>query len=328
LGKIRISIRFLLILICVAGALCAWFSWKLRQAGNRDRFVSQLIEHGGQVAFADQFDGSNSRMTPYAPKPTLFDTSVRSVFGTNPFKTLRWVQANHADTSILSRYSLAHEIHILLLDCSATQDADLDNFKAYTETRVLNLQSASISDKAFTTIERFHRLEELWLGDTQVSDRGIRSLSKSPSLRVLDVRRTPITDEGLEAIAEMPNLCLLYLGCELFSANGLQSLNRSPHLSSLWLEFQGPAKTDLKPILEIETLRDLTLEGSFVDDRLLESLEGNQHIQSLMLLRCDELSERAIDILLRIPNLKGVRFSGNSNISKESMDRFKERFPQ
>ena len=99
-------------------------------------------------------------------------------------------------------------------------------------------------------------------------------------------------------------------------------------LSTLWIEFTESVDYDLTALLEITTLRDLTLWGKYVNDAMLESLAGNEHIRSLTLLRCGKLSERSVDTLLRIPRLKKVDFkSTTNNIPKEALDRLKQKFP-
>lgn len=142
------------------------------------------------------------------------------------------------------------------------------------------------------------------------------------------LRRTQISDQGLELVARMPNVSLLYLDAAQVTPAGLRSLKRSLNLSTLWIEFTEPVDYDLAALLEITTLRDLTLSVTYVNDAMLESLAGNEHIRSLTLLRCVKLTERSVDTLLRIPMLKKVDFKSTStNIPKEALDRLKQRFP-
>jgi hypothetical protein len=328
-NKWRVSIRFLLIMICVAALFFAWLSWRLRKAHVRDRFIAEIISGGGTVAFADQFDGSNSRLTPYSPKSSYVDQTVRDVFGTNPFQTLRSIQLGmRVDTAIFLKHSLAQEVHVLRLDNMPATDLDVANFAAYTETRVLDLSHTLVSDQGLDSITGFRHLEELWLEGTQISDRGIQYLLAIPSLEVLDLRRTQISDQGLELVARMPNVRLLYLDAAQVTPAGLRSLKRSLKLDALWLEFTERVDYDLTALLENTTLRDLTLKGKYVNDAMLESLAGNDHIQSLTLLYCEKLTESSIDTLLRIPMLKKVDFKSTStNIPKEALDRLNQRFP-
>ena len=327
--KLKLSIRFLLLLVGLAAIYFAWFSWKLRKAGIRDQFVKAIVKEGAEVAFLDQFDSTNSRLTPYVRSPTSLEHLLNASLGTNPFRSLAsitWNKKEHWE--MLRNYPFKDEIVILRLEKSLASDADLQHIADYRHTRVLNLEQTAITNQGLESIRGFDQLEELWLEGTSTTDQGIQTVVELSHLSALDIRRTQVTDEGLSLLTKLPKLSILYVDGKEFTQKGWSGLRDCPTLSTLWIEFPLPGHGDISPVLDIPSLWHLTLEGSEVNDEMLRCLLNNKHLRTLQLLRCTQLSDHSIDLIMEIPNLEQIQFRSAGTVSKAALDKLRERYPE
>src|SRR5947209_3603374 len=88
----QFSLRGLLVVVTAAAAFCGWFAWRLERGHRRERAVEEIIKAGGKVAYASQFYGGVSRLTPYEFKPGVVGNLCLRLFGTDPFQKLVFVR--------------------------------------------------------------------------------------------------------------------------------------------------------------------------------------------------------------------------------------------
>jgi len=322
----QFSLRALLALMTCAAILLAWFAWRLRQARVQDAAVEAIVRAGGNVAYASQFYGRVSRLTPYPPQTTLIGDATRVVFGTDPFRHVRSIELASDDSlALLAKHPLP-DLQILRLGNSGVTDAGLVHIRNCTQVRVLYLEGASVTDRGLDNIREFKHLEELWLHNTLVTDEGLKKFAHLKSLSALDVRETQISDEGLAIIASMPAISLLYLDSPALTSAGLRKLGNAPQLSSVWLGAQASAKYDLQVLDEISTLESLTLTDSGITDAALQALASNRQIERLTLQACTGLTDESLSTLATLPKLKTLGTRGTP-FTKPALDKFQAEHP-
>lgn len=90
-------------------------------------------------------------------------------------------------------------------------DGDSYQFLASkSDTALLQLANADVTDQTVTLLETWDRIRELDLNDSQITDVGLASLAKLKTLQVLRLRGTKISDVGfrshLLSLPELKNL--------------------------------------------------------------------------------------------------------------------------
>src|SRR5438552_518370 len=80
----QFSLRGLLVFMTVAAGAFAWFAWRLQRARIQDEAADAIVRAGGEVAYANQFYGGVSRLTPYSPRSSLLGGLSQRVFGADP----------------------------------------------------------------------------------------------------------------------------------------------------------------------------------------------------------------------------------------------------
>lgn len=306
----QFSLRGLLILVTLSAVLCAWFYWRLERGHREDQAAAAILRAGGEIAYADQFYGGVSRLTPLRHETTWIGSGSERVFGTDPFRRIVSVTLPDDESiSLVPKFSLTGLEIIRVEGGASVTDEGLSNIRRCKQLRVLYLEGGDVTDSGLENIRRCSRLEELWLCNTRVSDAGLPGIARLPSLSVLDIRGTQISDDGLKVVAAMPKLSLLYLDSPTLTDEGLKNLSRSPSLHNLWLGDQSSARFDLGILAEFPALEGLTLSGPLITDDHLIPLAGNNQITYLQLQNCTGLTDEALSILATMPNLQSLDLS-------------------
>src|SRR6266436_70778 len=198
----QFSLRGLLVLVTVSAALFGWFAWRLQKARVENEAAEAIVHAGGEVAYADQFHGGVSRLTPLPPRTRWIGGLLERTFGADPHRRLVSVKLYDDDSvALVSQYAL-RDLEVVRLDggTSITDEA-LPHLRGCNQLRVLYLERSDITDRALEHIDEFTRLEELWLCNTRVSDAVLEKIARLPRLSVLDIRGTNISDDGLKMVA-------------------------------------------------------------------------------------------------------------------------------
>jgi Leucine-rich repeat (LRR) protein len=306
----QFSLRGLLVLVTLSAALFGWFAWRLARARLEDQAAEAIVRAGGEVAYANQFDGGVSRLTPLPPSATWIGSRSQRAFGTDPFRRIVSVTLHDDDSmSLVSNYSLSGVEIISSSGGASVTDEGLAHLRGCKQLRVLNLEGGDVTDDGLENIRGCSRLEELWLSSTRVSDAGLQRVARLPALSVLDIRGTQVSDDGLKVIAAMPKLWLLYLDNSTLTDEGLTNLSRSSRLRNLWLGAQSSATSDLGTLAEFPALDSLTLTGSLITDERLTPLANNKQITHLQLQGCTRLTDESLLILAKMPSLQSLDLS-------------------
>jgi len=315
-----------LLLITLAAFLLGWCGWRLQLARNELKAADAIVEAGGEVAYANQFDGHVSRLTPLAAHTSKIGAWSQELLGVNPWNRMVSVKSVDDKTlALVSKYSLTG-LEIVRLDGSQITDAGLAHIRDCTRVRVLSLDGAHVSDRGLDNIRHYKRLEELWLNNTLVTDAGVKKIADLDSLSVLDIRGTAISDDGLALIAPMRGISLLYLDGDTLTDEGLQHLRRLPSLHGLWLGDRLSARLDFGCLSDFPVLSDLSLLGSSVNDAALESLKGNNKIESLQLQSCTGLTDQSLSIIATMPKLRYLKLRGTP-FSAQALAKFQTDHP-
>ncbi len=202
--------RGLLVLATLLAAVFAWFIWRLERARFEDRAAEAIVRAGGEIAYANQFYGGVSRLTPFPRRTTWIGSWSQRILGADPFRRIVSVTLYDDDSiSLLSKYSLTGLEIISINGGASITDEGLSHIRGCKQLRVLNLERADVTDDGLENILGCSRLEELWLGNTRVSDVGLQRIARLPSLFVLDICGTQISNDGLRVVAKMPALAAL-----------------------------------------------------------------------------------------------------------------------
>ena len=68
--------------------------------------------------------------------------------------------------------------------------------------RCIDLDSTGITDKAIEKIRSFLNLEEIWLEDTNITDAGLAQLSQLKKLRFISVLDCAVSDRAVERLRQ------------------------------------------------------------------------------------------------------------------------------
>jgi Leucine-rich repeat (LRR) protein len=324
----QFSLRGLLLLTTAVALLLAWFAWRLQSARNQRDGAEAILRAEGEIAYADQFDGRVSRLTPLPAKGSswLGGWSERT-FGVDVFRAPISVKLfDDASTALVSKYSLTDLQIVRLEGRAANTDEGLKHLGNCRQLRVLSLEDTGITDRGLENIYGCRRLEELWLANTGVTDAALEKIARLSALQVLDIRGTSISDDGLKVVAKMPSLWLLYLDSPALSDVGLKNLQNAPHLQNLWLGEDSSAQFDLAKLAGIPNVSQLYLTGSLITDDRLQPLATNGTIEHLKLQGCTGLTDESLSIVASMPNLKSLGIS-SSPFSAKAVNEFKAKRP-
>ena len=322
----QFSLRGLLLLITLASVLLAWCGWRLQRVRIESKAADAIVEAGGEVAYANQFDGRVSRMTPYPAHTSKIGAWLQQLLGVNPLQRMVSVKlVDDTSLALVSKYSLTG-LEIVRLEGSQITDAGLAHIRDCTQVRVLSLDGARVSDGGLDNIRRYKQLEELWLNNTLVSEAGIKKIAHLDSLWALDIRGTSISDEGLTQIASMRGISTLYLNSNTLSDDGLKNLRALPNLHCLLLGDQLSARFDVVCLSEFPVLNELCLEGASVKDATLKPLAGNKKIETLRLHSCTGLTDQSLSIIATMPRLRHLNLA-RTPFSAQALTQFRTEHP-
>jgi len=193
--------------------------------------------------------------------------------------------------------------------------------------RKLDLRADRFSDDGLSHIRSLSKLRVLYLqGSTHaaLTEAGYASIAELTRLELLGVWGLTMTDSSLVRICDhLRELRTLRLAHCSFSDDGLRGLHQLP-LRHLSLSVVGLSSAAMEPIVALDQLTSLNLQGNWVDagciDRLADSAAP---IGELVLSSC-ALKLEDLDPLIDLPDLRTLRVRG-LNLDADVV---RDRFPQ
>jgi hypothetical protein len=290
---LRVSVRGLMILVLIQGAVLAWVVY--RAHSQRDA-VNAIRSCGGQVTYDWQLKrlpNGNAQFDPTGrPRaPTwLVDYLGYDFFGHVEHVVLGqkntdavMEQVGHLDK--LRRISFRSGI-----DLTPVARAGLDALPNSGVSRfqgLLGLMSTDLSPPPFNGanvkyLKNMTRLEALnFPDDTSITDADLTQLIRLTALRQLNLHDPRITDAGLTCLKDMTSLTNLMLTGTQVSANGLQNLRALKKLK--FLNLTQTRVDDLAPISHLVLLASLHVSQTPVGDRGLAPIVALVGLDTLRL---------------------------------------------
>src|SRR6476660_8607704 len=104
----QFSLRGLLLLTTAVALLLAWYAWRLQKARSERDAAEAILRAEGEVAYADQFGGGVSRLTPLPATGSNWISGLSErTFGVDPFRPLISLKLyDDESTALISKYSL------------------------------------------------------------------------------------------------------------------------------------------------------------------------------------------------------------------------------
>jgi Leucine-rich repeat (LRR) protein len=170
--------------------------------------------------------------------------------------------------------------------------------------KTLMLNNTKITDSGLQFFSNLHQLQDLSLFNTQVTDAGVPHLVKLKSLRRLNLQTHPLnktrdllTDKSMHHIAQLPNLeCLeLNRGCLTdFTASEIAKLPKLKFLDASSSKKNPLTNAGFRNLAKIKSLEYLYTDSTYI-------------------------TSEGIAALAQLPNLKTLRISCGSNVTKKDL---------
>jgi Leucine-rich repeat (LRR) protein len=181
-----------------------------------------------------------------------------------------------------------------------------------------------ITDKNLSVLKQFLNLVGLDLSTTMITNGGltfIGDLRKLDQLHLNNCRQ--ISDKGLNSLCTLGNLTSLWLTKnQAISKEGLEYLSRLPSLSKLTLRRTGIKGKALSTLEKKKSLQLLDISYTDISDISLAYLYDLNHLESLMLAGCKEITDNGIAHLRKVQSLRRLVLS-DTKITNKSLEHLK-----
>jgi hypothetical protein len=160
-GRIRFSVRGLLVAITVFAVVLAWLGAEYRRTSQELDVVTSLKELGAEVVYDVKRDGSCVKRDDKAASPSLL-RRARGAGGSN----VNYVILNLPFARVGARNDKITD------ECMA-------DIATLTQLRVLDLRGTAITDAGLVRIRELPELEQILITGTHITDAGIREFKGS-----------------------------------------------------------------------------------------------------------------------------------------------------
>lgn len=204
----------------------------------------------------------------------------------------------------------------------------------------LDLSRCEVTDMSITRVCcSLPKLERLEIGQTRIKDESLKSSENLKALVYLDLQECQISGEGLQNLTKLTqlqfltidvtvHLCIDFVASltnlttlriqNVSVAQDMSGLSKLTKLSSLMLTDTGVYPIHLKTISCFPLLRQLSfLFCTFMDDESLGLLSSLQHLSTLNLCYCDEVTNLSSVSLLC--SLRFLSLTGCSSVRDEAI---------
>jgi len=181
----RFSLRTLLILVTVLGAVLGWVGWELQQVRKEKEAIAWVIEVGGEIG--------------YRQEPPFFSMD-------------RWFGARATEADLHGRRTsnlsmLAKLKHLETLNLCGTTATDLSPLSELKNLRTLDISYTKAIDPS--PLAELENLETLHLTNAEVND--LSSLAEVKNLKALHLRKTQVGEEQVQKIRQALPHCRIQL---------------------------------------------------------------------------------------------------------------------
>jgi hypothetical protein len=263
-GRLRISVRGLIVLVLVFGGCLGWFAHLARQARIQRDAVAAITKVGGSALYDWQFEGNRFRLKPgtniisnkvpgwprwlvdrlgvdafgpvtqvsfrrlpRAPTPAESEEVLARIGHLSRLKQLTFINVPVTDTGLAYLEGLTSLESLMLRGCNRVTDAGVAHLARLTGLAGLFLEDSRISDTGLASLRGLTGLETLNLGRTQIGDAGLTHLGRLTRLENLGLDGTKVTDAGLVVLKGLKNLKRLYLSGTGVTEAGVKELQEA-----------------------------------------------------------------------------------------------------
>src|SRR5262245_43163764 len=262
----RYSLRTLLVVVLVLGALAGWLGIRALRMRRQHEAVQAVKDAGGSVATAKAAAG----VDPFTVPPTE---------PSNP----------------IAKAAAQLEAPAWLRDVIGA-----DGFERITS---VDLSRKSVTDADLAHLRQLTNLKELFLSEADIGDVGLQNIGRLPELETLALDHTRVTDNGLRHLANFPKLKQLVLGGTSVGDDGLMHLRGASQLQNLDLastQIRGPGLVHLKQLTQ---LQQLDVSGREISSEGLRHLSGISSLQWLA-IGIGGVNEPTTDQFQKFSNLR------------------------
>ena len=323
---LRLSVRGLMVLVLMLGAVLGWI---VRSARIQREAVAAIDRAGGRVVYEwepgeaaapgaikwlvariglDYFSTVQavtlsvvySQPVDADPKRGLIAAERTNATLTHlgeltrlKHLTLRGVDLNPGDVVHVAELTNLRELD---LGSTGTRGADLLHLNRMTNLHTLSLDWCPIGNAGLRHIRTLRFLETLYLDNADLDDAGLAPIEALTNLRELHLQYTKITDDGLRHLGKLKNLQKLTLASTATTGAGLAHLAPLTNLRGLDLSGTKVGDSGLSALKDMLNLTDLSIQGTLVTDAGLVHLMGFPKLDSLDLQTTDvtEAGERQL----------------------------------
>jgi Leucine rich repeat/Leucine Rich repeat len=263
--RLAISLKGLLLLVLIVGALLAW---PINRAREQRRLVKRLPRPGVTLHYDWEFVAAKYTRGSGPPGPRW----LRTWLGDEYFQEI--VSVDIAETQ----------------DHTAALERALDYLRDLDRLRELHINAHSLQDAHMARVAALTRLESLEIGGpnhlTSAGHAHIRSLG---NLRSIAINDCAITDVWLDDLATLPSLEVLDVRGNCLTDSALRGLWRLPHLRQLRLGYGRNEITDrgMESLRRIQNLEVVDLAFTKVGDEGLRWLEGMHNLKEIRIGKSD-----------------------------------------
>lgn len=217
-----------------------------------------------------------------------------------------------------SRSSLEH----LAFDDSPIDNTGPFDIGVLPQLESLGLHGTKTSDIGLSAVTA-PRLRELYVDRTQVECKSVRLSQQFPQLKILEASDCPIGDEGLADLVSLRYLRTLRLRNTRVTGSAFGASGDLRELKILLLNGSPISTEGMRQIGQLKSVRVIYLENTGVSDEGLDLLTGTTELRKLYLSGNVRVTDRAVDILLRLKNLEDVYLLG-TKVTPAGVERLKQ----
>jgi Leucine-rich repeat (LRR) protein len=193
LGRVRFSVRGMLVLVLLFGASFAWLA-RLTRRANFQRGLAAAIKSDGGMVFYDR--DSDRTINPGSRAP--WQEYLVELIGADYFDNVVFISMlKGATDERLAQAGQLSELMYLSVEGGQVTDAGLEHVTGLTKLRSLDLLDTPVTNIGLASLNRLTSLEMLTLSGTKVTDEGMSHLKGMPLLDSLSLDDSPISDVGL-----------------------------------------------------------------------------------------------------------------------------------
>jgi len=169
--------------------------------------------------------------------------------------------------------------------------------------RSLDVSFTSVTDGVLAILRPMKSLESLsFVDDGAITNAGMKELQYFPHLWCLNLDRTSVNSQGLADIAKCKSLKVIKLN-HLNVAGGLSELQALPVLGILDLSSCDIHDQDLKALVPMSRLRNLSLKSAQITEKGLETLKRMKQLKHMSVFNVSGINKAQIDDLQKaLPN--------------------------